>query len=262
MLKVIDIALEEVGYLEKASPSELDDKTANVGSGNFTKYARDLDTIPGFYNGKKQGYAWCAVFVDWCEVQAYGVAKAKALLHLPENSLGASCTYASNYFKSAGQFYKSAPQVGDQIFFGTEGNVYHTGLVYKVDSSKVYTVEGNTSGASGVVANGGGVFRKSYSLSYAKIYGYGRPNYAIVVPDPETETVDITMDVLKKGSLGTEVKTLQRLLMSYGYSMSPYGVDGDFGSLTDKRVREYQKKQGLDVDGVVGKQTWTKLLKG
>ena len=63
--KVIDVAILEVGYVEKATNSNLDDKTANSGSGNYTKYARDLDEI-NFYNSKKNGYAWCDVFVDWC----------------------------------------------------------------------------------------------------------------------------------------------------------------------------------------------------
>ena len=54
---VIDLAEQEVGYLEKASNANLDDKTANAGSGNYTKYARDLYNA-GYYNGNKNGYAW------------------------------------------------------------------------------------------------------------------------------------------------------------------------------------------------------------
>lgn len=43
------------GYLEKKDKNNLDDKTANAGSKNCTKYARDLDAL-GFYNGKSR--AW------------------------------------------------------------------------------------------------------------------------------------------------------------------------------------------------------------
>jgi AraC-like DNA-binding protein len=78
--KVIAVLLAEVGYIEKRSREQLDDKTANAGFGNYTKYARDLDAIPGFYNGKKQGYAWCDMTVDWGFVQAYGEEEAKRLL--------------------------------------------------------------------------------------------------------------------------------------------------------------------------------------
>lgn len=41
--KVLVVAAAEIDYKEKKSNSQLDDKTANVGSGNYTKYARDFD---------------------------------------------------------------------------------------------------------------------------------------------------------------------------------------------------------------------------
>jgi len=60
--------------------------------------------------------------------------------------------------------------------------------------------------------------------------------------------------VLKKGSKNYDaVKYLQSLLK--------INSDGIFGNGTDKAVRNLQKKQGLSVDGVVGQQTWTKLIK-
>lgn len=174
--KVIDIALKEVGYLEKKTNAQLDDMTANAGSNNYTKYARDLYAA-GYYNGNKNGYAWCDVFVDWCFFKAFGKTVGQAI-QCQTGDLGAGCVYSARYYQNKGQLHTSNPQVGDQIFFGTSASdVTHTGLVYKVDGSKVYTVEGNTSGASGVIANGGGVCKKSYALSYAKIYGYGRPAY-------------------------------------------------------------------------------------
>ena len=186
--KVIDIALGEVGYLEKASKSNLDDKTANAGSANITKYARDLATV-SYFNGNKQGVAWCATFVCWCFYKAYGKAAALKMLYQPsstKNNAGAGCKHARNYFKAKGRLYDT-PQAGDQIFFysSDKSSISHTGLVYKVDDKKVYTVEGNTSSASGVVANGGAVAKKSYSLTYARIAGYGRPDYGTQV---ETQT--------------------------------------------------------------------------
>ena len=60
---IVAIALAEVGYREKATNSVLDDKNANSGSNNWTKYARDL-AAAGYYNGNKNGYAWCDCFVD------------------------------------------------------------------------------------------------------------------------------------------------------------------------------------------------------
>lgn len=43
------IGLAEVGYLEKASNEQLDDKTANAGKKNFTKYARDMKSVTGVF---------------------------------------------------------------------------------------------------------------------------------------------------------------------------------------------------------------------
>lgn len=173
---VIAVAVAEIGYKEKASNSNLDDKTANSGSNNYTKYARDFDEkYPNWYNGKKNGYAWCDMFVDWCFLTAFGYEAALKLLCQPEKSAGAGCTYSLGYYRNKGQFYASNPKAGDQIFFGTSvSNSSHTGLVEKVDSSKVYTIEGNTSDC---------VARRTYSLSDSSIIGYGRPAY-----DAETST--------------------------------------------------------------------------
>ena len=54
--RLLAIAAAEIGYKEKASNSQLDDKTANAGSNDWTKYARDLYAA-GYYNGNKNGYA-------------------------------------------------------------------------------------------------------------------------------------------------------------------------------------------------------------
>lgn len=167
--RVIGIAKKEIGYLEKKSNSQLDDKIANSGNGNYSKYARDLDNISGFYNGKKNGYSWCDIFVDWCFVQAFGVTRALELLCQPKASCGAGVGYSAQYYKNKGQFYTSNPNVGDQVFFSKYA---HTGLVVKVDSNYVYVVEGNT----GSPVNG--VKEKKYNLNSTSIVGYGRPNYS------------------------------------------------------------------------------------
>lgn len=195
--RVIATAKAEVGYLEKATNSQLDDKTANAGSNNYTKYARDLDKIGTVYNYPKQGYAWCDIFVDWCFIQTFGLDIAMRMLNQPYKGAGAGATYSAQYFKSAGRFYTRDPQPGDQIFFTatTAGQYSHTGLVVAVDNERVYTVEGNTSGASGVVANGGGVAAKSYSLLYSRIGGYGRPKWELV-PDEDDDIDDSGDDVM------------------------------------------------------------------
>ena len=63
---------------------------------------------------------------------------------------------------------------------------------------------------------------------------------------------------LKKGASGNITKLLQEKLVTLGYSTN--GVDGIFGSGTYSAVREFQKTRGLSVDGIVGQNTWRKLL--
>ena len=291
--KVIEIALGEVGYLEKKTNSNLDSKTGNAGSNNYTKYARDLDAIPNFYNSKKNGYAWCDVWVDWVFVEAFGADIAKKLLCQPDKSYGAGCYYSAKYYKNKNQFHTSNPKIGDQIFFwnSSKNDVAHTGLVYEVDNTYVYTVEGNTSTASGVVANGGGVCCKKYKLNYARIYGYGRPAY-------DEEIVE------DNAPLSTYVPTVtewQNAAIADGYNFPKYGADGDWGNEciavakkaivkkrsaytnknltkivqkivgvapdglcganTDTAIRNWQRAHGLEADGQVGFNTWKKMLK-
>lgn len=261
--KLLAVALAEEGYLEKASNSQLDDKTANAGKNNYTKYARDLDALKDFYNGRKNGFDWCDVFVDWCFVQAFGREAAQKMLGQPNKSLGAGCRYSANYFDAMDDFHKTNPKPGDQIFFYSSDRSYiaHTGLVYAVDNNKVYTIEGNTSGASGVVANGGGVAKKSYLLTNGRIYGYGRPEF-----DPEEEATSSSsskpmITTLRKGDKGPEVINLQKRLIELGYSCGTSGADGDFGLNTENAVKAFQADRNLTVDGIVGTATQTELKK-
>ncbi len=64
------------------------------------------------------------------------------------------------------------------------------------------------------------------------------------------------MSTLRKGSTGTAVRELQKLLNLTGAGLT---VDGDFGTKTLNAVKAFQKENGLTVDGVVGAKTWAKL---
>lgn len=54
---VIDLAWRQIGYHEKETNTQPDDSKANAGNQNWTKYARDFDSMGGFYNGRKQGFS-------------------------------------------------------------------------------------------------------------------------------------------------------------------------------------------------------------
>lgn len=64
------------------------------------------------------------------------------------------------------------------------------------------------------------------------------------------------MEILKKGSKGTEVKALQEALKTLGYSLGLYGVDGKFGSATEKALKKYQQEHDLPATGELDEETW------
>ena len=109
-----------------------------------------------------------------------------------------------------------------------------------------------------MIPNGGGVFKKEYSLNNPEIAGYGRPAYD---EEPtKKEECSVNLPILKKGSKGAAVKALQTLLIGYKYSCGVYGADGDLGYSTEAAIRRFQKDKGLTVDAIVGPATWKKLL--
>lgn len=243
--KILEIAKAEIGYHEKASNANLDSKTANSGSGNWTKYARDLNEA-GYYNGNKNGYAWCDAFVDWCFLKLCNGDSAKAQeLECQTGELGAACPYSANYYKQQGR-YDTTPKVGDQIFFKQNGSLVHTGLVEWVSSSQVGTIEGNA---------GDQVGRHTYSRSSSYIGGYGHPKYDAEAGGT-TNTVTVRSTV-RSGSYGDDVRDLQAKLNALGYDCG--SVDGSFGSKTLSAVKAFQSKNGLTADGVVGPLTWAVL---
>jgi len=63
-------------------------------------------------------------------------------------------------------------------------------------------------------------------------------------------------DSVRLGDSGDGVKQIQTALKAAGYKVT---IDGQFGNQTDAAVRQFQKKNGLTVDGVVGRITWAKL---
>jgi hypothetical protein len=280
--KLVAIARGEIGYLEKQTNANLDSKTGNAGNKNFTKYARDLHTA-GYYQASKQGYEWCEMFNDWCHWIASGKdAKLAQEIIYQTGLYGAGCVWSAKCYRDAGRFYTS-PKVGDQAYFGTKGNEYHTGIVSKVTSDKVYVIEGNTSGASGVVSNGGGVCEKSYSLRYAKIVGYGRPRYdaeedtytteefvrdvqdacgAAVDGDPGPETISKTVTLSQYRNRRHEaVRAVQKRLYALGYAMVGE-ADGVAGPLFEKAVKAFQQDNDCVADGEITarNKTWKKLL--
>lgn len=269
--KVIEVALAEVGYLEKskaaykADPSVLYSKTAGAGCDNYTKYGKEMhDIYPSVMDFPAY---WCDSYVDWCFQKSYGVSNAKGLLggEFDDWTIASKALYVK---KGA---YDKNPKVGDQVFFkNSSGKVCHTGLVYAVDATYIYTVEGNTSSGSGVVANGGCVAKKRYLRTNPRIDGYGHPKYDILPATPtpvkaetkgnpnifrgQQEAVKFTgINTISgktfaiDGIRGNQTKKMAAMVLQtainkdYGKTLK---VDGDFGPVSKTALGAHYVKKG------------------
>ena len=257
---VLDLAKSEVGYHEKASNSQLNDKTANSGGNNWTKYAAYLDGFAGFYNGKKNGYAWCDVFVDYLFVKCFGFDIGRKMLCQPLNSAGAGCLFSAQYYKQAGRWHANAPQAGDQIFFSySPGEYSHTGIVESVNGDTVTTIEGNTSDQVG---------RRSYNIGNSTIAGYGRPKWELAkdesaqeetAPIQPTESHSWKPPLLKYApdDFYHAVVVLQGLLNCHNFDSGK--DDGYFGAKTTAAVNKARRFYGMDATGVCDAELWKEL---
>lgn len=192
--KVIEEAEKWIGYLEKKSNSQLESLTANAGYNNYTIFCKLYEDY--FDESGFQPSAWCGEFVSTVVYRACG--NREVFTHF------AYCPYGVDYFKRNGWWHTSNPKRGDVIFFkDSSGVACHTGLVSSASSSIVVTIEGNTSSSAGVVANGGCVAKKSYSINNSRIMGYGRPPYekyesTVVEPEVKPETITVSSALKKK----------------------------------------------------------------
>lgn len=262
--KIYEIELAEVGYLEKASNAYLDDKTKNAGYNNITKYWRDLRKLGrmAIYGYSKEsdfvgGVDWpyCAAGQDWSFVKALGEERASELL-LHGTSAFINCQTMYTKAKAAGRIVNK-PQAGAlALFYNSSNKHYHVEFIYKVDDTRFYTIGFNTSGASSVVANGGGVCAKKYVIASTAAHFF-LPEYKEKAEVTEESGMSVTC--LKYGSKGEAVKDVQEKLIYLGYSCGVYGADGEFGSGTLAAVKLFQKAQNLTIDGIVGEQTSTAL---
>lgn len=198
--KVIQIAEAEVGYLEKRSNANLYDKTANAGSNNYTKYWQEVKP-------EYQAQPWCAAFVTWCFVQAFGKdMAAKLLRHYPY----VYCPTMASLFT-----LHANPKRGDIVIFYRNGTFAHTGIVTGVSGDYFTTIEGNTSGGSTIIANGGGVCRKGYYNSNLPGTKFCRPDYNIAEEEfdmEELKALQAEIAVMK-----AEIAQLKQPDMIYNY---------------------------------------------
>lgn len=160
---LLELAYSQIGYKETGT--------------NITKYAKYFDTEAWqWFNSKKQGAAWCAIFICWLYCQIYGPEKALKILGCPKPSqnCAAGVPYLLKYLKAKGYQIsdKTKGLAGDIIFFNDNT---HVGLIYEVNNGKYITIEGNA---------GNKVAKKAYVLNSKKISAICRVKTEEPAKDP------------------------------------------------------------------------------
>lgn len=245
---------------------------------------REIINIYNRITPRPRGYklqytdAWCAGFVS-------AVAQACGLTAYIYPECG--CGPMIELYRKAGRWMEDdafLPEPGDVVFYDWQdsgvgdcrGQPDHVGLVYAVDGDLITVIEGNISDS---------VDTRKLFVDNRYIRGYGLPDYAAAASainaheDPEDEPpielvpasgsdkpaqvrtpCTVTLPVLRSGAEGADVIALQLLLIGRGYGCGPWGADGDFGPVTYGAVTRLQRDRGLEIDGVVGPETWRALI--
>lgn len=159
-------------------------------------------------------------------------------------------------FRRQGRWYEGTEsnirnkmKPGDIVFFdwggsNSIGSIDHVGIVERVVGSTVYTIEGNIGD------------RCSRKVRYSgSIAGFGRPAYTPSKPIPPGQYPG---HMVEKGDQGDAVKQIQKKLVEK--KIAKLEIDGEFGPMTQRAVKAFQKLKKLEVDGVVGPMTWKALF--
>lgn len=100
--------------------------------------------------------------------------------------------------------------------------------------------------------------RKSWVEELQKECVKGKENIKITEGIADENTLEVC-PMLRIGNTGGIVRIMQQRLTALGYGL-PYGADGIFGYGTKQVVMKFQKDSWLTEDGIVGKETWRRLL--
>ena len=214
--------------------------------------------IIDMYNSNKPGSEYQMTYTDpWCAAFVGAVsAMAGTIKSVP---LTAACSRLRDGILDLGGYEVFDPQPGD-IFI--RGNGEHTGIIKSVSGGVIHTIEGNYSDSVSIVAHhsmGLRFYRPKWSncigeetttspqpIKWEKY----RDFYAEL---PTNMQRDIkSFPLLYGGCGGVFVKILQK------YLGKP--ETGRFDTDTESAVKFYQKKRQLEVDGQVGKQTWSSFF--
>ena len=209
------------------------------------------------------GDAWCAGFVS-------AVAIKCGLTDIMPTEVGVGNMI--DLYRKLGRWKEQdsyIPSPGDVIMYawGDSGvgdctsGASHVGIVASCDGKTITVIEGNKENAVGY---------REIAVNGRYIRGFGLPDYAskadktpAPAPAEKEATVNMELRMLKKGMSGNDVRAAMLLMKDKGYYPDAIpATDKLFGPKMDAGVRKMQKEHNLGVDGIIGKNSWTYLLKG
>jgi hypothetical protein len=218
---------------------------ANVPTKTFhdntsTTQSTNLSTIVNYHNSQQRDLD---VSVHFNAYQTTSKAMGTECLYVSQQSLSASMAAA---MAKAGSFINRGPKKRTDLYFLNNTNKPAILLeVCFVDS-----------------ATDANLYREHFnSICLAIAETIAEREIGTVPPEPgepvpptpgEPIPPDYSKPTIKRGSKGPYVLQVQTCL-----NAAP--LDSDFGPITDSYVKEFQKQQGLAVDGIVGPMTWGAL---
>lgn len=212
----------------------------------------------------------------WASQQAIGQGVSQGQVILHEGNTGAtsgSCVHVEVYRESNGTFIDPWPFIQSVLGGGSSagGGVKPNGYSYVVELEQAWMnhARGEKLVVDGVLGANTIAAIKRYQ-EYLRGWGYkgnidgdwgaGTQAAHAAFYNAVQAQANAGRPTIRRGSKGQDVIDLQRRLKT-NYSLYAGGlnVDGDFGPATEAAVKEFQRRAGLAVDGVVGSKTWGAL---
>lgn len=235
---------------------------------------------------EKWGYIWGTAGEKWT------AEKQKELEKTTDANRAQGRQYGSKWIghrvaDCSGLFSWAFRQLGGSIYHGSD-TMYRKYCVNKGELSKgkrtdrgtlkpgtaVFVWNGSSYSHVGLYAGGGIVIEAMSTLKgvtttkvtagkwthWGEVTGvdYAGDNAELRMQNAELNAEN--RQTIRKGCKGETVAEMQGILERLGYDLGSCGVDGDFGRMTEKAVKAFQKDHGLKTDGICGPKTWKELM--
>jgi hypothetical protein len=208
------------------------------------------------YYGKAvsgDAYPWCVTFL-WAGFRECGLASLFC-----GGGKTAGCRQLMEYAQANGLWVTGNYRKGDLLLYGSPPS--HAGIFTgEMPGGLLDAIEGNYSNKVCRVRRRPSEICGAYRPKWEE----ESPTGSAIVNDPVQpysygrQKVTVELNLLRAGSFGPQVKALQLLLNGLG---CPCGeADSIFGSRTLAAVKQWQKEKGLEIDGIVGTQTWNSFF--